>query len=358
MSQKPLLAALVTAVITLCSHTAQSNEVFQLKAFVGVEPEKVGLTVPEIAVKSQQIKLELLEKGSWRYTLDGDSPVIGSMLFKLETTPQEYSYIPVEVRAFYAEDAPKTVYLYAVQVDEGRNSASDLFAFNVKQAASLGELFRFYQRAAILSKGRMQAIEEGRALYVFDVQVFFKFLEIARELGLKANLAPRDDVRRVRTFLQTRLGISRDARVVARAIPSGISDVELLIRQIDFMEIEQLERLWEIIKKEDLPGAGTSVCLRYRELFSVISGMDPVLKERLDQLRKRVIDAQTRCITRTAEAAILRGDGITDDIKDVLNGLATPINLPEDGALGQRVAKALEGQAETLQRYGVDRLSF
>lgn len=355
MTTKHLALLLVAALTCIGGAPAHGNGSFDLRAVAGVEPERVGLVVPEVTLKPQQIKLEPLEKGSWRYTLDGESPVIGSITFKLEGTPQQYSYVPVEVRAFYADNPPRTVHIYAVQVEDGRNAATDLFAFSVKGASSLDELFRYYQRAAVMSKRRLEAIEGGRELYFYDVQVFFKFLEIARELGSIANLAPGDDVRRVRTFLQTRLEMPRERRVVARAIPRGIDDVQLLINQIDFMEIEQLERLWELIKKEDVPSANTtSVCPRYHELFRVINRVDPILRRRLDDLAKRVVEAINRCMTRTAEAALLSGVGITDEVRDQLKGWVTPIPGVEGPHRDGRLAQALQNQGNVLKRYGID----
>ncbi len=350
------LTATLTVVAFTClgSAAVHGSGTFDLRAFAGVEPQRVGLSTPEITLKPRQIKLEPIEKDSWRYTLDGESLVIGSITFRLEGTPQQYSYIPIEVRAFYTENPPRTVHIYAVHVDDGRNSASDLFAFQVKGASGIDELFRYYQRAAVMSKKRLQAIEAGRPLYAYDVQVFFKFLEIARELGTIVNLAPGEDVRRVRGFLQTRLEVPRDRRVVANAIPRGINDVQLLINQIDFMEIEQLERLWELIKKEDVPGATTSVCPRYHELSRVINSVDPILKRRLEDFAKRVVDAVNRCMTRTAEAAILSGVGISEEVREQLTGWITPIPAPQDARSSGRLAQALQNQADVLRRFGIN----
>lgn len=86
----------------------------------------------------------------------------------------------------------------------------------------------------------------------------------------------------------------------------------------------------------------------------VINRVDPILRRRLDDLAKRVVEAINRCMTRTAEAALLSGVGITDEVRDQLKGWVTPIPGVEGPHRDGRLAQALQNQGNVLKRYGID----
>lgn len=302
-------ASLLLVAAGLACTTVSLAEVHELRALVTIHPARGEATPPVARVKSSDLKLQEVDTGRWSYTLLNRQRVFGAAQLALDATPLMYHSEPVQVRVPYASTSPLRVTLHAVQVRDTNDRVREIYATKIGPGGEvrIQALFQLYQEAGFIAQRRLSAIEGGRKFYVYDAQVMFKYLEIARELGRKANLVPSEGVLRVRDFLATQAELEEGKRVLTKLNRRGVDDIRALINDIDFIEAEQLRQVWQGIAAVQPKYSGVA-CELYRAfLETVLEEYDSGLVERWNQHKDyRTVEYPTKalegCVTNLATA--------------------------------------------------------
>ncbi len=329
-------------------------EVHELRAQVTVYPARGELASPVARVRSSDLKLEEVDAGRWSYTLVNHQRVFGAVQLALDTTPASYYCEPVQVRVPYASASPVRVTLHAVQVRDTVGRVREIFSMKIGKGGEVRvqALFQLYQEAGYIAKRRLDAIEGGRKFFVYDAQVMFKYLEIARELGRKANLVPSDDVLRVRNFLRTQAGLKEGAGVLKKAIPRGVADVTALVDDIDFVEAEQLRQVWHGIAAMQ-PKYSDAACERYRAfLATVLEEFDTGLVERWnDHKDYRTVEFPTKalegCVTNLASGPE------TEDSRITVNETAAVLKAVNESSIARQGSGLSNAISRSLRKLTV-----
>jgi hypothetical protein len=330
-------------------------EVHELRALVTVYPARGEQTPPLARVRSSDLRLEEVDTGRWSYTLVNRQRVFGAVQLALDTTPASYYCEPVQVRVPYASAGPVRVTLHAVQVRDTNDRVREIFATKIGAGGEvrIQALFQLYQEAGYIAKRRLEAIEGGRKFFVYDAQVMFKYLEIARELGRKANLVPSDGVLRVRNFLRTQAGMKEGAAVLKKAIPRGVADVTALVDDIDFVEAEQLRQVWRGIGAMQ-PKYSDVACERYRAfLATVLEEFDQGLVERWNNHKDyRTVEFPTRalegCATNLATGPETEASRVrAEETAGVLKAVSERSIVKEGSGLSNTIERSLRALTVT-----------
>jgi len=324
-------------------------QVHELRALVTVYPARGESTPPVARVKSLDLKLQEVDTGRWSYTLVNRQRVFGAAELALDTTPASYYCEPVRVRVPYASVSPVRVTLHAVQVRDTNDRVREIFATKIGPGGEvrIQALFQLYQEAGYIAKRRLAAIEGGRKFYVYDAQVMFKYLEIARELGRKANLVPSDGVLRVRDFLRTQAELQEGASVLKKAIPRGVADVTALVNDIDFVEAEQLRQVWQGIAAMQ-PKYSDVACERYRAfLETVLEEFDAGLVAQWNEHKDyKTVEFPTKalegCVTNLATGPETEERRIkAEETAGVLRAVSESSIVKEDSGLSNSIGRSL-----------------
>lgn len=356
LARRAFPAAILGAVAVACAAS-------EIQAIVVVQPEKPGTPIPAVRVGSSELKLERVTDGRWTYSLTERKRVLGLAQFDIERLPDSYASVPIQVRVPYDAEAPIKITVFVVQVDESSQAVRALFGTSVVDKVDTADLFELYQRSALMASKRLAALTQpnpNRKLGVFDVQVFFKFLEVARELGWKANLAPGDEVRAVKSYLRGRMTTDRDLDVMARAITRGADDIDALLKQIDTIEAEQLKKVWGRIRAgEGTPGGSREACERYGAFRETLVHADPILLARWDSdvnygFTALVNNVLALCLTREATKTIAESGTLSEQHKKDLGKEFGPI----DSSLltirkGSQADVAIRGLESVARQFGI-----
>lgn len=292
-----LLALLISAPILFAQ---------ELQATAQLYPAKEGVKTPSLQATSDDAKLIPKPNSLWVVELHDQKRALGIATITFNTQPpEEYKTQTIQVRIPYLSDGPVKVTLFAVDVDHSPKRVREIFGTNVSGShISTSELYRLYQEAAYLSHYRLSEIEQKpRPFMIFDAQIFFKYLEIARELGRRVNLVMSTDVLSVQTYMRAQAGVDQGRGVLNAAIPRGTQDVKNLIDDIDFVDAEHLRKLWHIMEKQ--PDAySPKACDGYRAfLTTVIYDFDDTQVKRwgdhkVYKMVKLVTDRLQTCVSQ------------------------------------------------------------
>lgn len=330
---------------------------------VSVAPTGVGVVAPQARISSQDVAIEKIASGHWRYSLLNSKRVYGTLSLDLEQPPQGYELKNLQIIVPFEVDEPISVNLVAVQMAPDRDDIreiADIHNTDVVRNIDLPSLFQVYQRAALLSKRRVTAIETtGRPLYVKDVQLFFKLLESARQLGWEANLVPSDIVLQVKNFLRKRLTDARDREVIEKSIQRGVDDVSLLLNQIESIQAEQLKKIWQQIQRKDTAERGSATaCERYSAFReTLLRDTDKLLRESWEKkyhFTKLVSEIVSLCATRRAAEEIaargrLDSSAVEKIVEDFGPVLPASVAAPPNSA----TARALQKHNNVLRNLGL-----
>lgn len=332
----------------------------ELRVTVAVEPTIANEPKPGPKLHSQDLRLVELADGRWTYTLASSQKVIGTLTASIERVPSTYYSLPLEVSAPYNLDITLPLDLFAVQVTENRNTVREIYGTSLTSGMDSRTLFEFYQRTAFLSQSRLKEIENtGRNVYGHDVKIFFKFLEASRELGWQLNIKPSSLTRKVSTFLRASLSDKRGKLIIARAVGS-IDNMKLLLSQIDFIQAEQLRKIWAKIESERRNADVQATCELYAAFRNTLfMDVDPVIRSQWDKegsynLSTLVVDALTLCITQIAERDIVQSGTLNPETTTRIVELVSPIEKAAVAELPSRpLRNAYTRQLDNLSRFRI-----
>lgn len=246
----------------------------ELQATAQLYPPLVGAKTPTVLASSDDATLVPRPNNLWDVERNDEKKALAKAAIAFDTQPPpEYKSQSVQVRIPYMSEGPIKVTLFAVNVDDSPRRVREIFGTTITAPSlSTRELYRLYQETAYISKRKLADIEQqpSRSFFWSDAQIFFKYLEIARELGRRVNLIMSAEVLAVQTYLRTQAGLQEGRNVLDTAIPSGTQDVLRLIEEIDFVDAEQLRKLWHTM--ENQPDAySEKACNGYRAFLTTVA---------------------------------------------------------------------------------------
>ncbi|UUZ77411.1 hypothetical protein LP414_09400 [Polaromonas sp. P1(28)-13] len=276
--------SLFTASILSLGAFVQAQEIRISGAF---SPMRTDGKQPKIRVLSEDGNLRPNGQGSWVYEPKDATKLIGSSSVAFEQSPPEYMSEQLMIRLPSGRSQPLYVALYGVQIQDTNQRIREIFALNIKgKQMRTEDLFRLYQEAAFLSIRRLNAIQqEKRELYVYDVQIFFKYLEIARELGRSKFVAVSENVLRVATYLREQKEIEEGKSAIVKGFGiKGPEMVDTLLTEIDFVDAEQLRLVWQSLTTTP-PSFTQKSCEKYKAFAKTLEGYDDLLVKRWDDTK-------------------------------------------------------------------------
>lgn len=223
-----------------------------------LEPTQPGVALPAVIATSSDLALKPAGPGQWTYSVATSQRVLGTATMSLNATPAQYHSLPVVVRLPFASKEPSTVSLYGVVVNNTSKRVTELHGMAIGGAGGEmrhKEYFRLHQEAALMSEQRLAELRTGTGkLGVFNAQLFYKYLELARQLGRDNNLVPSSGVLQVRAYMQTQLALPDGQVAVTAALgPNGVQKFKAMLTDIDFVEAEHLRKVWAYIKENYAP---------------------------------------------------------------------------------------------------------
>lgn len=273
---------LAAAVLVLCTLGAVGAHAWELRVTAALLPSRTDVQLPKLQVQSDDGKLEPKGERIWAYEPKDSVKLLGTSLVAFENSPGDYHSQQLKVRMPLGRKRPLQIVLYGLQVQNTNQRVREIFAINVTAPQMRGEdLFRLYQEAAALSKRRLKSVMQGeRPFYVYDAQIFFKYLEIARELGRKKFIAVSDDALQVQSYLRERNDQEEGRGAIIKALgPKGPATMNTLLDEIDFADAEHLRQVWEYLKTEP-PSFTTEACANYEAFVKTFEEYDEMLVNR------------------------------------------------------------------------------
>lgn len=286
----------------------------ELQATAQLHPTRATVKTPSIQATSDDAKLIPKPNNLWLVELTDQKKALSkaSIAFAAQP-PSEYKTQIVQVRVPYISEGPVKVVLFAVNVDDSTKRVREIFGTNIADTnLSTRELFRLYQEAAYISQRRLADIQDpgkDRAFNLFDAQIFFKYLEVARELGRRVNLVMSSEVQGVQTYLREQSGLEEGQKVLNKAVPRGKEDVLALANDIDFVDAEHLRRLWQTLERQPEAYSGKA-CDGYRAFLTTVTyDFDDALVKRWSEHKdytmvKLATDRFKVCVERESAAKV------------------------------------------------------
>jgi len=280
----------------------------EITVSVGLHPSVPGAPPPVVRAAPQLPALIQKSPSVWELKLDGTKDIIAEVTLALENDPDGYAALPVTLRVPFHRSNRIDVSLYSVKEDDSTAAARELYATPIRNVDPV-ELFPLYQRAYAQATKRLNSLESGRRFYAFDAQVFFKLLEIVKELGLHSYLVVNPEISNAKAYLQRRIADPTTSAVVANNIQGGTEVVVALIKQVESIETEQLKAIWNYIKNQEQlgPSQRELACKWYQSFERLLSTMPIGRLDRLErdsQLATLNTNAVTQCATRSAEQVL------------------------------------------------------
>lgn len=276
MKAKNLIAPLISSAFLI---TVSAQELHVTGVF---SPIKAG-SIPKPQATSDDAKLEFKTDGRWTYKIRSDKKLLGSSLIGFEQTPNEYRSENLRLKLPAHLDKPLKVSLYAVQIQDSNSRVREIYATDIAGGEMRSdELFRIYQEAAYLSLRRLQDIkQQPRPFYVYDVQLFYKYLEVARELGRKEFLSPSEGVLEIRKYFREQLNQESGKNAIRKALggESGLVKVRQITKEIDFIDADHLLIVWNSLVSTP-PDFSEKSCKNYEAFVSTIDDYDKRLVDR------------------------------------------------------------------------------
>lgn len=298
------------AIALACSLSCNAEPLRELQVHGALSPSKQASL--NLQASSADLTLTSVSQGRWSYTFVNPRRVVAVAVVGLDGAPSPYTADPLRIRLPYASDGPLVISVIGVDVKDTPERVRQIFATPVggDAASRLQDMFGFYQETAALARNRLAEINAGRPFYVYDAQVFFKYLEVARELGRQANVVLSDGVLDVKRYVRAQLEMSSGRAVIERAIPRGAGDVKTLLVELDFVDAEQMRKVWRWITTKT-PAGSAERCFLYAAFLETIAS------EQFDQglvsaweankgygLVKLATDASNECASKLTPEAL------------------------------------------------------
>ncbi|HDS1705362.1 hypothetical protein [Pseudomonas putida] len=316
----------------LCTCTFVEVQAWELRLSSALLPKRSDTQMPKLQVVPVDIELEAKGDRVWGYTPKDSSNLLGTTSVAFESSPSGYHSEQLKVRLPLGRTRPLQIMLYGVQVQDSNQRVREIFATNVTTLELRTEdLFRLYQEAAFLSMRRLNDIQQGkRPLYVYDVQIFFKYLEIARELGRYNFIGISDGVVQVQSFLREQNNRDAGRTVITKALgPSGPTTMGTLLDEIDFVDADQLSQVWDYLKSTP-PSFTPQACAIYESFVKTFENYDERLVKQWNATKNYktvtlAYEALATCAARLKSTAVSNVGSVTDEAVR-LQQLATDVS--------------------------------
>lgn len=257
-----------TAILALCGLLPPIVAAQQLAVRASLDPERAGAQLPAVVPVSTDLKLHDAGNGHWSYEMNNPGRVLGVATLAMNNPPAPYQSLPLEIRMPFRSSEPAIVAVYGVVLRNTNARVREIFATPIGGPGGEQrhmEYFRLYQEAALMAEARLAPLRTGTGnMGVFNAQLFFKYLQLARQLGRVNNLVPSSGVAQVRTYMRTQLALPAGQKAIKAALgETGLATFATLLDEIDFIEAEQLRKVWAYITTAYAPHS-PQACALYR----------------------------------------------------------------------------------------------
>lgn len=287
----------------------------ELRVIGALAPTKIGVSLPKLQAHSDDAKLEAKGEGTWTYRLTTDK-LLGTTTVGFDSLPADYHTVSLSVRMPARREKSLKVSLYAVKVQDTVRRVAEIYGTDITNGQLRSdELFRLYQEAAYLSSRRLDTIrQEPRPFYAYDAKIFFKYLEIARELGRGGFIVMSESVQKVQGYLREQLGQDEGKSAITKGLGrNGISSTQQIVDEIDLVDAEQLRQVWQSVASVP-PKFTQDACDGYFAFLKTLDDFDDRLVAKWNKIPSYnmatlAVEAVSTCATKLAENS--RKDSVT-----------------------------------------------
>jgi len=286
-------------------------QAWELRLNSALQPHSPAVQAPKIKIETEGAQLEPKGNSIWDYAPKELSSLLGTTIVSIDDSPADYKSKELKVRLPLGRSRPLQILLYGVRVQDSPKRVREIFATNVADPGFRSEdLFRLYQELTFLSIGRLEELQQSkRPFYVYDAQMFFKYLEVARELGRQKFIGVSDSVTQVQSYLREQNGHEDGRAVITKALGSnGTETMSLLLREIDFVDADQLSQVWDYLKTTP-PSFTAEACTIYGAFVKTFENYDEKLVDEWNSTKNYktvtlAYEALSLCAERVKTAAV------------------------------------------------------
>lgn len=224
----------------------------EIKIESGLLPEAATIPTPKVKVTSESFIFSPAIDGISPYTPKNEYDLMGEGKVEFETIPSGYVAEPISFRLPTQRKKQFSIALLGLKVNDSVKRIREIYATDITKSGGLSteDLFQLYQESGNMSMVRLNCVKTPgcRELYNDDVRIFFKFLEITRELGRTNFVKVGNTARNVQIYLREQNGIQEGQEVIKKALGiRGVENVKLLVKEIDFVDADQLSLVWDYL---------------------------------------------------------------------------------------------------------------
>lgn len=265
------------ALFLLVSMNVQSLMAAELKVDFELSPESASKQSTKVNVSSIDVNFEDPSGDVRVYKPKSETELLADGEISLENLPAGYLSNPIKIRLPTQRKKSLSIVMVGLKVNDTPRRITEIYGTNInKPGLSTDDLFKLYQETRYLSIRRLDDIKgpPGRGMYNKDVQIFFKFLEVAREIGRMNFVRVDASADRVKEYLREQNGIPEGQEIIVKALgQNGVKNVDLLLEEIDFVDADQLNSVWEYLKDAE-PILNPRKCQLIRSFVSKVESFD------------------------------------------------------------------------------------
>lgn len=267
--------------IFLLSIKCQSIDAAQLNVESVISPKSKLENPIKIKVSSDDVVFSEPSGNSRTYRSKDEDELFGDGTIEFDTSlPQGYiASDPILIRLPVQRPLPILVVLTGMKISDTNTRAREIYSINVGKGSNLSteELFKLYQEAGYMSIRRLDDIEAPRpperVLFNYDAQIFFKFLEISRELGRRNFMKISPSAERVKEYLSNQLHVEASQQTLKDGLRGNYANIKTLIDEIDFVDADQLSQVWNYLLA-DAPSLSVRKCKLMRVFVTKVQSFD------------------------------------------------------------------------------------
>ena len=350
---------MIPLLIMACAAAVASSAVLAGELLVEVRrlPDVQGKPLPAVQVVGNSIQVSPLDAGRWQYELD--QQVVGNLkVVPGKDDVPEYEVIPITMKLPFTVRRPVGVLLYSTKREPVTAKAASAIYRTDLNGKSPPFLWQFYHRTQLQARERFKAVAPGagtRELNSSDVRVFFKALEVARELGRRNYLAISPDVQNIKEHLEGLVDQPAPKLMMQKALGAGnLNGLTTVMQEIEALDAAQYAAMYRYItehKEKGRPEA-RQACQWYRMLDADIAAMEENRALRIqahDRLGHLLTQAVNDCVGKKAIAEVKKSGSVSDQTKaEAKSRLERTEKLSKEKVIPIR---ALAQQREELSKY-------
>ena len=283
-------------------------------------PAAPGKAVPAPQVVGEAATVAQVGPGRWKYSVE--KQVFGTLtVLPGKDDLASYDAKPLLMKLPFNVTRPIGVQLVSTKKEPvSANVALNLYGTAV-QKQSEEFLWQFYQRAQLQAVARLAEIEAGRPVNHSDIRVFFKALEVVRELGRQRYLGISSDIKGVKEYLVGIVSEPSMTDLIKNALGPNAKHLPVLIEEISDLEADQFIAVWRQIRAHAVksPSAQGEACNWYRLLDATLNEMDDGRARRIlakDNLGALLSGALNDCAAKSAIVELRTNGTVSVDTKE------------------------------------------